>query len=86
VHFNVAEHPTAEWTAQQVLEAFPWDDVPRYLLRDRDLIYGAAFRQRVRHMGIEEVLIAPRSPWQNPFVERLIGSIPCSQNIQTASL
>ena len=86
MHFNVTEHPTAEWTAQQVLEAFPWDDVPRYLLRDLDLIYGAAFRKRVRHMGIEEVLIAPRSPWRNPFVERLIGSIPCSQNIQTASL
>jgi transposase InsO family protein len=75
VHFNVTEHPTAEWTAQQVLEAFPWDNVPPYLLRDRDRIYGAALRQRVRHMGIEEVLIAPRSPWQNPFVERLIGSI-----------
>jgi transposase InsO family protein len=75
VHFNITEHPTAEWTAQQVLETFPWDDVPRYLLRDRDRTYGAAFRQRVRHMGIEDVLIAPRSPWQNPFVERLIGSI-----------
>jgi putative transposase len=75
VHFYVTEHPTAEWTTQQVLEAFPWDDVPRYLLRDRDRLYGAAFRQRVRHMGIEDVLIAPRSPWQNPFVERLIGSI-----------
>ena len=48
---------------------------PRYLLRDRDRIYGASFRQRVRHMGIEEVVIAPRSPWQNPYVERLIGSI-----------
>jgi putative transposase len=75
VHFNVTEHPTAEWTAQQVLEAFPWDDVPRYLLRDRDRIYGAGFRQRLQHLGIEEVLIAPRSPWQNPFVEWLIGSI-----------
>jgi putative transposase len=75
VHFNVTEHPTAEWTAQQVLEVFPWDNVPRYLLRDRDRIYGSAFRQRVRHLGIEEVLIAPRNPWQNPFVERLIGSI-----------
>jgi len=75
VHFNVTEHPTAEWTAQQVLEALPWDDVPRYLLRDRDRIYGAAFRQRVRHMGIEEVLMAPWNPWQNPFVERLMGSI-----------
>jgi putative transposase len=75
VHFNVTEHPTAVWTAQQVVEAFPWDEVPRYLLRDRDRIYGDAFRQRIRHMGIEEVLIAPRRPWQNPYVERLIGSI-----------
>jgi transposase InsO family protein len=75
VHFNVTEHPTAAWTAQQVIEAFPWDEVPRYLLRDRDRIYGACFRRRVRHMGIEEVVIAPRSPWQNPYVERLIGSI-----------
>jgi putative transposase len=75
VHFNVTEHPTAEWTAQQVIDAFPWDEAPRYLLRDRDRIYGAYFRQRVRNMGIEEVAIAPRSPWQNPYVERLIGSI-----------
>jgi transposase InsO family protein len=75
VHFNVTEHPTAEWTAQQVVDACPWDEAPRYLLRDRDRIYGASFRQRVQHMGIEEVLIAPRSPWQNPYVERLIGSI-----------
>jgi putative transposase len=75
VHFNITEHPTAPWTAQQVVEAFPWDEAPRYLLRDRDRVYGAFFRQRVRHMGIEDVLIAPRSPWQNPYVERLIGSI-----------
>jgi transposase InsO family protein len=75
VHFNVTEHPTAEWTAQQVVEAFPWDGAPRYLLHDRDRIYGVAFRQRVRHMGIEEVLTAPKSPWQNPYVERLVGSI-----------
>jgi putative transposase len=75
VHFNLTEHPTAEWTAQQVVDAFPWDEAPRYLLRDRDRIYSASFRQRVRHMGIEEELIAPRSPWQNPYVERLIGSI-----------
>jgi putative transposase len=75
VHFNVTEHPTAQWTAQQVVEAFPWDEAPRYLLRDRDRIYSAAFRQRVRHMGIKEVLTAPQSPWQNPYVERLIGSI-----------
>jgi putative transposase len=75
VHFNVTEHPTAQWTAQQVVDAFPWDEGPRYLLRDRDHIYGAAFQQRVRHLGIEQVVIAPRSPWQNPYVERLIGSI-----------
>jgi putative transposase len=75
VHFNVTAHPTAQWTAQQVAEAFPWDEAPRYLLHDRDRIYGASFQQRVQHMGIEEVLIAPRSPWQNPYVERLIGSI-----------
>jgi putative transposase len=75
VHFNVTEHPTAQWTAQQVVEAFPWETAPRYLLRDRDRVYGASFRQRVQHIGIEEVVIAPRSPWQNPYVERLIGTI-----------
>ena len=75
VHFNITEHPTVQWTAQQVIEAFPWETAPRYLLRDRDHIYGAFFRQRVQHMGIEEVLITPKSPWQNPYVERLIGSI-----------
>src|SRR2546428_315304 len=75
VHFNVTEHPTAQWTAQQVVEAFPWDEAPRSLLRGRDRIYGTPFRQRVRHMGIKEVVTAPRSPWQNPYVERLIGSI-----------
>ncbi len=75
VHFNITEHPTAHWTAQQVVEAFPWDEAPRYLLRDRDHIYGTHFRQRVSHLGIEEGLTAPQSPWQNPYVERLIGSI-----------
>jgi putative transposase len=75
IYFNITEHPTAQWTAQQVVGAFPWEEAPRYLLRDRDRIYGASFRQLVQHMGIEEVLIAPRSPWQNPYVERLIGSI-----------
>jgi putative transposase len=75
VYCHMTEHPTAVWTAQQVVDAFPWDEAPRYLLRDRDRIYGEAFRQRVRHMGIEEVLITPRSPWQNPYVERVIGSI-----------
>jgi putative transposase len=75
VRFHITEHPTAPWTAQQVIEAFPWGEAPRYLLHDRDRIYGTSFRQRVRHVGIEDVLIAPRSPWQNPYVERLIGSI-----------
>jgi transposase InsO family protein len=75
VHFNVMEHPTTQWTTQQIVEAFPWEETPRYLLRDRDSIYGGAFQQRMRNMGIEEVTIAPRSPWQNPYAERLIGSI-----------
>ncbi len=75
VHFNVTAHPTAQWTAQQLVEAFPFDTAPRYLLRDRDAIYGEQFRRRLRSLGITEVLIAPRSPWQSPYVERLIGSI-----------
>ena len=75
VHFNVTESPTAAWTAQQVIEAFPYDDAPRYLIRDRDGIYGELFRRRVKAMGIAQVLIAPQSPWQNPYVERMIGSI-----------
>ncbi len=75
VHFNVTAHPTARWTAQQIVEAFPYDKAPRFLIRDRDGIYGADFRRLVKHMDIEEVVTAPRSPWQNPFVERLIGSI-----------
>jgi len=75
VHFDVAERPTARWTGQQIIEAFPWDTAPKYLLRDRDCIYGSQFQKRVKGMGIEEVLSAPRSPWQNAFVERVIGSI-----------
>ena len=75
VHFNVTEHPTAAWTAQQIVDAFPDESAPSYLLRDRDSVYGHAFRQRVKGMGIAEVLTAPHSPWQNPFAERLIGSI-----------
>jgi putative transposase len=75
LHFNVTASPTAEWTGQQIVEAFPWVHPPKYLLRDRDKIYGARFRRRVGSLGVEEVLIAPRSPWQNPYVERLIGSI-----------
>ncbi len=75
LHFNVTEHPCAGWTAQQIVEAFPWDTAPRYLLRDRDAIYGTHFRRRVAGLQVAEVLIAPRAPWQNPYVERLIGSI-----------
>jgi len=74
-HFNVTEHPTAAWTAQQIIEAFPDETAPRFLLRDRDQIFGEEFRRRITGMGIEEVMTAPRSPWQNPYVERLIGSI-----------
>ena len=74
-HFNVTANPTAQWTAQQVVEAFPEEKTPRFLIRDRDSIYGEFFRQRIRNIGIEEVVTAPRSPWQNPLVERLIGSI-----------
>ena len=75
VHFNITDSPTAAWTAQPIVNAFPYDTAPKYLLRDRDSIYGSVFVQRVQGMGIKEKLIAPRSPWQNPFVERLIGSI-----------
>ena len=75
VHFNVTVHPTARWTAQQVVEAFPYNDAPRFMIRDRDGIYGLDFKDRVERMGIEEVIITPRSPWQNPFAERIIGSI-----------
>jgi transposase InsO family protein len=75
LHFNVTAHPTAEWTGQQLRNAFPFDQLPRYLLRDRDAIFGQDFREQVRNMGIEEVLSTPRSPWQRAFVERLIGSI-----------
>lgn len=75
VYCNVTAYPTAQWTAQQITEAFPFDEAPRFLIRDRDGIYGDAFRNRVRNMGIEEVVTAPRSPWQNPYAERVIGSI-----------
>jgi transposase InsO family protein len=75
LHFGVTEHPTQEWTMQQLREAFPWDQAPRYVLRDRDAIYGRDFAALTRDMGMDEVLTAPRSPWQNPFAERLVGSI-----------
>src|ERR1035437_1720518 len=73
--FGVTENPTAEWISRQITEAFPWDDVPRYLIRDRDTSYGPVFVQRLRAMGIRDRPIAFRSPWQNAYVERLIGSI-----------
>ncbi len=75
LHFNIAQAPSATWTAQQIVEAFPFTLPPRYLLRDRDGIYGADFVRRVEGLGWEQKLTAPRSPWQNPLVERLIGSI-----------
>jgi transposase InsO family protein len=75
VHLAVTEHPTAEWVARQLLEAFPWDSAPHYLLRDRDGSYRAKFQEAASCLGIREVLTAPQSPWQNAYVERLIGSI-----------
>jgi putative transposase len=75
LHINVTDHPTAVWTAQQIIEAFPDDSAPRFLVRDRDTIYGEEFTRRVKRMGIYEVRITPRAPWQNPFVERVIGSL-----------
>jgi transposase InsO family protein len=75
VHVNVTAHPTAVWTAQQLREAWAWDAAPRFLIRDRDGIYGEAFGHAIRSFGTEEVLTAPRSPWQSPFVERLVGSL-----------
>jgi transposase InsO family protein len=75
VHFAVTAHPTAEWTAHQLREAFPWESAPRYLLRDRDRIFGHEFVKQLKAMGIKQVLSAPRSPWQWAHVERVIGSI-----------
>jgi transposase InsO family protein len=75
LHFHVTAHPTAEWTTQQLREAFPFGQIPRYLLRDRDDIFGSEFRKDVKAMGITEVLSAPRSPWQRAYVERVIGTI-----------
>jgi transposase InsO family protein len=75
VWVNVTRHPTAEWIAQQITEAFPWNEAPRYLVRDQDGIYGAAVTRRLRAMGIRDRPIAPGSPWQNGYAERLIGTI-----------
>jgi hypothetical protein len=75
VHFNVTATPYAQWTTQQIINAFPYQEAARFLLRDRDGIDGDYFTNRMASMGIEEVPIAPRSPWQNPYCERVIGSI-----------
>ena len=75
VHFNVTKSPTAVWTGRQIVEAFPWDTAPRYLIRDRDKKFGDEFTQRVASLDIKQVMVAARSPWQNPYVERVIGSI-----------
>jgi len=75
IHFDVTPHPTQDWLSHQITEAFPWNTAPRYLLRDRDASYGPRFCSRVQAMGIEEVVTASRSPWQNPYAERVIGSI-----------
>jgi transposase InsO family protein len=75
LHFNVTNHPSAEWTGRQMVEAFPWDRAPLYLIRDRDGIYGNEFNRCVRSLGIKQVLTSRQSPWQNAYVERVIGSI-----------
>jgi transposase InsO family protein len=75
LHFNVTAHPTMEWTMQQIREAFPFEQMPRYLLRDRDPIFGGELQKQVKDMGITEVLSAPRAPWQRAYVERVIGTI-----------
>src|SRR4051794_21586439 len=75
VWIGVTNTPTAEWIARQITEAFPWESAPGYLIRDRDRVFGSIVRQRLRAMGIRDKPVAPRSPWQNGFAERLIGSI-----------
>ena len=75
VWIGVTTNPTAEWVARQITAAFPWDSAPRYLIRDRDRIYGIVVTRRLRAMGIRDKPTAPGSPWQNGFAERLIGSI-----------
>jgi putative transposase len=78
VHVNVTAHPTAEWTTQQLRDAFPWNQVPRYLLRDRDQIFSPTFQMAVETLGINDVPSAPHSPWQRGYVEPVIGSIGAS--------
>src|SRR5256884_5390653 len=75
VHFNVTEHPTADWTGRQLIEACGLAEAPRYLIRDRDKVYGQRFSRQAKTLEIREAVIAPRSPWQNAYAERVIGSI-----------
>jgi len=75
IHIAATYHPTAEWMARQIVEAFPWDTAPQYLIRDRDGVYGQVFRKRLSAMGIRDRPVARRSPWENGYVERVIGSI-----------
>ena len=75
LHVNVTAHPTAAWTAQQMVEALPWTATVRHVIRDRDGIYGEVFQTRVEHLGLKQVVIAPHSPWQNAYAERFIGSL-----------
>ena len=75
MHFAVTQYPTAEWTAHQLREAFPWDTAPRFLLRDRDRIFGHEFVQQVKAMGVKQILSTPKAPWQRAYIERLIGTI-----------
>jgi len=76
LHFNVTAHPTAEWTARQLVEAFSEEEAPaRFVVRDRDKVYGERFQQVTEVLGIEEVITAARTPWQNPYAERIIGSL-----------
>jgi transposase InsO family protein len=83
LHFNVTEHPTAAWTARQLLEACGTDNAPRFLVHDRDAIYGKIFRRQVGALNIQDVPTVPRSPWQNAYAERVIGSIrrECSNHM-----
>ena len=75
IHFNVTDSPSAIWIGQQIVEAFPWDTAPKHMIRDRDKKYGDEFIRRIESLGIKQVLISTQSPWQNPYVERVIGSI-----------
>jgi putative transposase len=75
IHYNVTDSPSSVWTARQLIQAFPWDTAPKYLLRDGDHIYGPEVQRAIYNLGCEQIRTSPRSPWQNPFVERVIGSI-----------